>query len=91
MQNRICSHLLLAAAIILTTVTACKKDNDNTTDPAVASATEALRSQQLITSSFGIALRGAGFEDLRGELVQLAVILCVLVTLTSLRFHKNLA
>jgi len=63
MQNRICSHLLLAAAIILTTVTACKKDNDNTTDPAVASATEALRSQQLITSSFGIALRGAQEAD----------------------------
>jgi ABC-2 type transport system permease protein len=39
----------------------------------------------------GIALRGAGFDDLRGELARLAVILCVLVTLASLRFSKNLA
>ena len=39
----------------------------------------------------GIALRGAGFEDFHGELTRLAVILCVLVTLASLRFRKNLA
>ena len=39
----------------------------------------------------GIALRGAGFDDLRGELARLAVILVVLVTLASLRFRKNLA
>lgn len=64
MQKQICSVLLLAAGIILTTVTACKKDNDNTTaDPAVESATQALRSQQLMTSSFGIALRGAEEAD----------------------------
>lgn len=64
MQKQICSVLLLAAGIILTTVTACKKDNDNTTtDPAVTSATQALRSQQLITSSFGVALRGAQEAD----------------------------
>ncbi len=39
----------------------------------------------------GIALRGAGFDDLRGELLRLGVILAVLVTLTSLRFSKSLA
>ena len=39
----------------------------------------------------GIALRGAGFDDLRGELLRLAVILAALVTLSSLRFRKNLA
>lgn len=39
----------------------------------------------------GIALRGAGFDDLQGSLLRLAVILAVLVTLTSLRFRKNLA
>ena len=39
----------------------------------------------------GIALRGAGFDDLRGELGKLAVILCVLVVLSSLRFRKNLS
>lgn len=60
MQKQICSVLLLAGGIILTTVTACKKDKDNTsTDPNVELATQALRSQQLVTSSFGIALRGA--------------------------------
>lgn len=64
MQKQICSALLLAAGIILTTVTACKKDNDNTTtDPAVESATQALKSQQLIASSFGVALRGAQEAD----------------------------
>lgn len=64
MQKQICSALLLAAAIILTTVTACKKENDSTpTDPAVTSATQALRSQQLIATSFGIALRGAAEAD----------------------------
>lgn len=64
MQKRISSVLLLSAGIILTAVTACKKDNDNTnTDPAVESATQALRSQQLIASSFGIALRGAEEAD----------------------------
>ncbi len=64
MQKQICSALLIATGIILTTVTACKKDTDNTaTDPAVESATQALRSQQLITSSFGIALRGAQEAD----------------------------
>ena len=39
----------------------------------------------------GTALRGAGFDDLQGSLLRLAVILAVLVTLTSLRFSKNLA
>lgn len=64
MQKQICSALLLTAGFILTSVTACKKDNDNAaTDPAVESATQALRSQQLITSSFGIALRGAAEAD----------------------------
>lgn len=64
MQKQICSALFLTVALILTTVTACKKDNDNTaTDPAVESATRALRSQQLIASSFGIALRGAQEAD----------------------------
>jgi len=38
----------------------------------------------------GIALAGgAGFDDLRGELLRLGVILAVLVTLTSLRFSKS--
>ena len=64
MQKQICFSLLLAAGIILTTVTACKKDNDNAgADPAVESATQALRSQQLITSSFSVALRGAQEAD----------------------------
>ncbi len=38
----------------------------------------------------GIALKGAGFADLRGELVALAVILIVLVVTSSLRFRKRL-
>jgi ABC-2 type transport system permease protein len=38
----------------------------------------------------GIALRGAGFADLRGELVALAVILGVLFAISSLRFRKKL-
>lgn len=64
MQKQICSGLLLTAAIILTAVTGCKKDNDNpTTDPAVESASQALRSQQLLTSSFNVALRGAEEAD----------------------------
>jgi hypothetical protein len=67
MQKQICSVLLLATAIILTTVTACKKDDNTTTDPAVESSKQALRSQQLMASSFGTALRGAeeadGFTD----------------------------
>ncbi|MEZ4411055.1 MAG: ABC transporter permease [Polyangiales bacterium] len=39
----------------------------------------------------GVALRGAGFEDLRAELVRLCVILGALVVLASLRFRKTLA
>ncbi len=64
MQKQICSALLLTAVITLVSVTACKKDNANpATDPAVESATQALRSQQLIATSFGIALRGAAEAD----------------------------
>jgi hypothetical protein len=81
MQKQICSALLLAAAIILTTVTACKKENDNTaTDPAVESATQALRSQQLIATSFGIALRGA--EEADGFVSQGADDRCGSITIT---------
>lgn len=39
----------------------------------------------------GLALKGAGFGDLAGELGWLAAILCALVVLTSLRFRKKLA
>ncbi len=64
MQKQICSTLLLTAGIILTAVTACKKDSDApATNPTVESATQALRSQQLIATSFGIALRGAAEAD----------------------------
>lgn len=64
MQKQVFSALLLTAGFILTTVTACKKDNDNTvTDPNVELAAQALRGQQLVTSSFGIALRGADEAD----------------------------
>lgn len=64
MQKHFCSAFLLAGALVLTTVTACKKDNANpATDPAVESATQALRSQQFIATSFGIALRGAAEAD----------------------------
>lgn len=64
MQKQICSALLLMAAFILTTVTACKKDNDNPpSDTTLESATQALRSQQLMATSFGIALRGAAEAD----------------------------
>jgi ABC-2 type transport system permease protein len=37
----------------------------------------------------GIALRGAGFADLTGELVWLAVILVVLVAVAAVRFQKK--
>lgn len=81
MQKQISKVLLLATGIILTSVTACKKDNDNTaTDPAVTSATQALRSQQLITSSFGIALRGAQEAD--GLISQDADDRCGSITIT---------
>jgi hypothetical protein len=81
MQKQICSALLLAAGIILTTVTACKKDDDNTpNDPNVELATQALRSQQLVTSSFGIALRGADEAD--GFVAQTADDRCGSITVT---------
>ena len=38
----------------------------------------------------GIALKGAGFADLAGELAWLAGILIVLVTLAAARFRKKL-
>jgi len=38
----------------------------------------------------GITLRGAGFSDVAGEALQMAVILGVLVLLASLRFRKKL-
>jgi ABC-2 type transport system permease protein len=38
----------------------------------------------------GIALKGAGFADLRGELVVLVAILGVLVAVSALRFRKQL-
>jgi len=38
----------------------------------------------------GIALKGATFADLRGELVTLLVILGVLIAVSSLRFRKKL-
>jgi ABC-2 type transport system permease protein len=38
----------------------------------------------------GIALKGATFADLRGELVALVIILGVLVAISSLRFRKKL-
>jgi len=64
MQKQICSGLLLATVIILTSVTACKKDNDEpAADPNVELAVQALRSQQLVASSFGVALRGAEEAD----------------------------
>jgi hypothetical protein len=57
MQKRIGFFLFLATALTVVFM-ACKKDED-TPDPAVAKAMEALRSQQLILSSFNIAQRGA--------------------------------
>jgi hypothetical protein len=38
----------------------------------------------------GITLKGAGFADVRQELVWLGCIFTVLVVLTSLRFNKKL-
>jgi ABC-2 type transport system permease protein len=38
----------------------------------------------------GIALKGATFADLRGELVALLIILGVLIAISSLRFRKKL-
>jgi ABC-2 type transport system permease protein len=38
----------------------------------------------------GISLKGAGFADVRGELLAMLVILGVLVAITSLRFRKRL-
>jgi ABC-2 type transport system permease protein len=38
----------------------------------------------------GIALKGAGFADLKNELVALAVILVVLIVVSALRFRKRL-
>lgn len=38
----------------------------------------------------GVVLKGSSFQDLRGELGQLFVILCVLVAFASLRFRKKL-
>jgi ABC-2 type transport system permease protein len=39
----------------------------------------------------GIALRGAGFSDLGGELIWLASILVALVAVAALRFQKKVA
>jgi len=39
----------------------------------------------------GIALKGAGFADLRGELGALAIILVALVALAAARFRKKVA
>jgi ABC-2 type transport system permease protein len=38
----------------------------------------------------GVVLKGAGFDDLRGELLWLTAILAVLVALSALRFRKKL-
>ncbi len=63
MQKQFLSALLLVAAVIVTSVTACKKE-ENADDRAKADqAAQALRTQQLISSSFGIALRGADEAD----------------------------
>ncbi|MCC6283476.1 MAG: hypothetical protein IT262_22920 [Saprospiraceae bacterium] len=79
MKKQIFAPLLLVAAIILTTFNACKKDNTGTTDPAVETSIQALRSQQLINSSFGIALHGA--EKASGLMNQSAEERCSAVTI----------
>jgi hypothetical protein len=79
MQKQICFALLLTAGFILTAVTACKKDNA-ANEPAVDQAIQALRSQQLIASSFGVALRGA--EEANGFANQKADERCGTITIT---------
>jgi hypothetical protein len=60
MKKHMSVRLLLLAVITLTIINACKKDEPATSDPAaVETSVKALRSQQLISSSFGIALHGA--------------------------------
>jgi hypothetical protein len=65
MNNLLKSGLLLAAAILLV-FSACKKDPELTPaadQAAIVKAGEALRSQQIILSSFHIAQRGAENAD----------------------------
>lgn len=61
MKKHIILPLLLPTVIILLTMNACKKDDNptNSDQAAVDSATKALKSQQLMSTSFGIALHGA--------------------------------
>lgn len=65
MKKHIILPLLLPAVLTLLTINACKKDdNPSTADQAaIDSSTKALKSQQLMSSSFGIALRGAQEAD----------------------------
>lgn len=61
MKKHIILPLLLPAAIMLLTFNACKKDDNpgEADQAAIDSSTKALKSQQLLTTSFGIALHGA--------------------------------
>lgn len=79
MKKQFFAPLLLLAVIILTTANACKKEENKTANPAVETSIQALRSQQLITSSFGIALRGA--EKASGLISQSAEERCSAVTI----------
>ena len=80
MEKQVFAPLLLIAAIILTTFNACKKDTPDTTpDPAVETSRQALRGQQLMSTSFGIALRGAEKAD--GLMNQTAEDRCSAITI----------
>lgn len=79
MKKQISIPVLLLTVIVLTIMNACKKDNPVTTDPAVETSVQALRSQQLISTSFGIALHGA--EKANGLLNQSAEERCSAVTI----------
>ncbi|MCW5922273.1 MAG: hypothetical protein KIS77_08020 [Saprospiraceae bacterium] len=80
MQKQLLSALLLVSGIALLAITGCKKDDNAPTDPAVESAKQALRSQQLVNSSFGVALRGA--EKANGLLDDSADDRCGSITIT---------
>ncbi|MCA0237800.1 MAG: hypothetical protein LCH81_15600 [Bacteroidetes bacterium] len=59
MKKQLSLRLLMLTVLVLTIMNACKKDEPTSEPEAVATSAQALRSQQLISSSFGIALHGA--------------------------------
>jgi len=63
MQKQIRFGLILTTAFLLIFIAACKKETSAEDQAKVDTAKQALQSQQLITSSFNIAMRGAEKAD----------------------------